>query len=49
MLDVVHERTSETLPLDQVEVVLQLEMRGQEHRELLLKRLDEHGYQPMVN
>jgi threonine dehydratase len=49
VLDVVHERTSETLPLDQVEVVLQLEMRGQEHRELLLKRLDEHGYQPIVN
>ena len=33
VLDVVHERTSETLPLDQVEVVLQLETRGQEHRE----------------
>jgi threonine dehydratase len=49
VLDVVHERTSETLPLDQVEVVLQLEMRGQEHRELLLKHLDEHGYQPIVN
>jgi threonine dehydratase len=49
VLDVVHERTSETLPLDQVEVVLQLEMRGQEHRELLLKRLDEHGYRPIVN
>jgi threonine dehydratase len=49
VLDVVHERTSETLPLDQVEVVLQLEMRGQEHRELLLKQLDEHGYQPIVN
>ena len=39
VLDVVHERTSETLPLDQVEVVLQLEMRGQEHRELVLKQL----------
>jgi threonine dehydratase len=49
VLDVVHERTSETLPLDQVEVVLQLEMRGQEHRELMLKQLDEHGYQPTVN
>ncbi|MEJ7630193.1 MAG: threonine ammonia-lyase [Nocardioidaceae bacterium] len=48
ILDVVHERTSETLPLDQVEVVLQLEMRGQEHRELLLKQLDEHGYRPTV-
>ncbi len=49
VLDVVHERTSETLPLDQVEVVLQLEMRGQEHRDLLLKQLDEHGYRPIVN
>jgi threonine dehydratase len=49
VLDVVHERTSETLPLDQVEVVLQLEMRGQEHRQRLLKQLDEHGYRPKVN
>ena len=28
VLDVVHERTAESLPLDQVEVVLQMEMRG---------------------
>jgi threonine dehydratase len=44
VLDVVHERTSATLRLDQVEVVLQLEMRGPEHREEVLKRLRECGY-----
>jgi threonine dehydratase len=49
VLDVIHERTSETLPLDQVEVVLQLEMRGPEHREEVLKRLTSGGYAPTVN
>lgn len=49
VLDVVHERTSETLPLDQVEVVLQLETRGQIHREQVLRRLDDGGYSPIVN
>lgn len=44
VLDVVHERTSETLPLDQVDVVLQMEMRGPDHREEVLKRLREYGY-----
>ncbi len=44
VLDVVHERTSETLPLDQVDVVLQMEMRGPDHREEVLKRLRECGY-----
>ncbi len=48
VLDVVHERTSETLPLDQVEVVLQCEMRGQGHREQVLKRLEAGGYRPIV-
>ena len=38
VLDVVHERTAESLPLDQVEVVLQMEMRGQAHREAVLSR-----------
>jgi threonine dehydratase len=41
----VHERTSATLRLDQVEVVLQLEMRGPEHREEVLKRLRDGGYE----
>jgi threonine dehydratase len=44
VLDVVHERTSETLPLDMVDVVLQLELRGQEHRDRVLGKLREHGY-----
>lgn len=49
VLDVVHERTSETLPLDQVEVVLQMEMRGSEHREEVLKRLRGCGYAVTVS
>ncbi len=49
LLDVVHERTSETLALDQVEVVLQLETRGPEHREQVLKRLEQGGYTPRVS
>jgi threonine dehydratase len=44
VLDVVHERTAETLPLDQVEVVLQMEMRGQSHSEAVIARLRERGY-----
>ncbi len=39
VLDVVHERTSESLPLDQVEVVLQMEMRGEVHSEAVLAKL----------
>ncbi len=48
VLDVVHERTSESLPLDQVDVVLQLEMRGQDHRADMLRRLRECGYDVTV-
>ena len=44
VLDVVHERTAESLPLDQVEVVLQMEMRGQPHSEDVLARLRRSGY-----
>ncbi len=44
VLDVVHERNAESLPLDQVDVVLQMEMRGPEHRDLVLATLREHGY-----
>ncbi|MBA2446119.1 MAG: threonine ammonia-lyase [Nocardioidaceae bacterium] len=44
VLDVVHERTAESLPLDQVEVVLQMEMRGQTHSEGMLARLRQAGY-----
>ncbi len=49
VLDVVHERTAESLPLDQVEVVLQMEMRGQVHREAMLAKLREHGYAVTVS
>jgi threonine dehydratase len=49
VLDVVHERTAETLPLDQVEVVLQLEMRGLKHRDELLDRLTRKGFNPRVD
>ncbi|HEY7043761.1 MAG TPA: threonine ammonia-lyase [Nocardioidaceae bacterium] len=48
VLDVVHERNSESLPLDQVDVVLQMEMRGQEHRDLVLAKLRERGYDVKV-
>jgi threonine dehydratase len=48
VLDVVHERTSESLPLDMVDVVLQVELRGHEHRDLVLGKLREHGYDVTV-
>ncbi|MEJ7741483.1 MAG: threonine ammonia-lyase [Nocardioidaceae bacterium] len=44
VLDVVHERTAESLPLDQVEVVLQMEMRGHTQSEAVLARLRRCGY-----
>ncbi len=49
VLDVVHERTSATLPLDQVDVVLQMETRGSEHRHEVVKRLEESGYDVSVS
>ncbi len=49
VLDVVHERTSESLPLDQVEVVLQMEMRGQNHSQHVLAKLRASGYDPRVS
>ena len=48
MLDVVHERTAESLPLDQVEVVLQMEMRGQSTSRPVLAKLRERGYDVTV-
>jgi threonine dehydratase len=48
VLDVVHERTAESLPLDQVEVVLQMEMRGQSHSEAVLAKLRASGYDVRV-
>ncbi|MGN6574670.1 MAG: ACT domain-containing protein, partial [Nocardioides sp.] len=44
VLDVVHERTSSHLHLDEVEVAMQLETRGAEHAERVLARLRECGY-----
>lgn len=44
VLEVVHERISPTLNLNEVEVHLQLETRGEPHTEQLLNRLRERGY-----
>lgn len=44
VLEVVHERISPSLLLDEVEVHLQLETRGAPHTELLLERLRGRGY-----
>jgi threonine dehydratase len=46
VLDVVHERTSAQLHLDEVEVQLQAETRGTEHREEVLRHLRSVGYPP---
>ncbi|MCW2781028.1 MAG: tdcB [Marmoricola sp.] len=45
VLEVVHERISTTLSLDEVEVHVQLETRGTSHAEAVLSRLRAHGYQ----
>jgi len=44
VLDVVHERTSARLHLDEVEVAMQLETRGPEHSAQVLSRLRDKGY-----
>jgi threonine dehydratase len=44
VLDVVHERTSAHLHLDEVEVAMQVETRGPPHAERVLSRLRECGY-----
>ncbi len=44
VLDVVHERTSAHLHLDEVEVALQVETRGVDHADRVLARLRECGY-----
>ncbi|MGH3447662.1 MAG: threonine ammonia-lyase [Nocardioidaceae bacterium] len=48
VLDVVHERTSAALALDQVEVVLQMEMRGHAHSDEVLGKLRASGYDVTV-
>jgi threonine dehydratase len=44
VLDVVHERTSAQLNLDEVEVALQVETRGVPHAERVLSHLRACGY-----
>jgi len=44
VLEVVHERISGSLSIDEVEVHVQVETRGPEHAEAVLARLREHGY-----
>lgn len=44
VLEVAHERISPNLNLDEVEVQVQLETRGQQHAEAMLTRLRERGY-----
>jgi threonine dehydratase len=44
VLDVIHQRTSAQLHLDEVEVALQVETRGAEHREEVLAQLRSAGY-----
>ncbi|MGH3361720.1 MAG: threonine ammonia-lyase [Nocardioides sp.] len=44
ILEVAHERISPTLNLDEVEVRIQMETRGEPHAEQVLSRLRERGY-----
>ncbi|WP_350281430.1 threonine ammonia-lyase [Kribbella sp. HUAS MG21] len=49
IIEVLHERISETLSLEEVEVALQLELRGEAHRERLLTGLVTNGYSYTLN
>ncbi len=44
VLEVAHQRISATLHLDEVDVQLQLETRGEPHAALVLERLRDRGY-----
>jgi len=44
VLDVVHERNTPGLHVDEVEVLLQAETRGPEHCDSVIRRLRESGY-----
>ena len=44
VLEVAHERISPTLNLNEVEVRIQLETRGEVHAELVMAKLREAGY-----
>jgi hypothetical protein len=43
-VDIEHVRTSATLPVDQVEIAVQLEAKGTAHCEELLSTLRDKGY-----
>jgi threonine dehydratase len=49
IIEVLHERISATLSLEEVEVALQLELRGEDHRERLLAGLIANGYTYTLN
>jgi len=46
VLDIEHVRTSATLPVDEVEIAVQLEAKGTVHCEELLRALRDKGYSP---
>jgi threonine dehydratase len=48
VVEVEHLRLHPRLAIDEVEVALQLETRGREHREAVLVALREHGYSVTV-
>jgi threonine dehydratase len=49
IIEVLHERISETLHLDEVEVALQLELRGEDHRGRVLSTLTSNDYTYTLN
>jgi threonine dehydratase len=49
VLDVVHERTSAHVHVDEVVVALQVETRGSAHRERVVAALRQSGYQLSVS
>jgi threonine dehydratase len=45
VIEVVHERISPTLHLNEVEVLVQLETRGPQHSDLVVRKLRDRGYE----
>jgi threonine dehydratase len=45
VIEITHERNSPALHFDEVEVLVQLETRGPEHSDTVVRRLREHGYE----
>jgi threonine dehydratase len=48
VIEVVHERDTGGLPVDEAEVMLQVETRGPEHCDLVLRELRASGYTPLL-